>query len=312
MARRIQDLRSGRQWFGVEVNRVLDLEWLDLPRDVLGHWLVLFAYSARQGGGGRIRGPDGKPPKEFCCLGIESRDIEKLVRHGLVRRAGKYLEIVDYDVDREERFQTRREEGREAAKKRWGQSGGSPAGTCGNASGNARGIADQRRAEKKTDPPKAPQGGHDACADDPKGFRAFWAALPPFLQQRRSDAVREWRKTGLDRDEVTQQRIVKALERQSRTEAWLKKNRGLNLTPKMYLRKRRWEDGPDPLDERTTEAAKRADRRAESRDTPEEREARWRAGWEADPANEGKPYPGMKNAMAEIVRDAVERRGNTQ
>lgn len=315
MAKPIDDLKSGRQWFGVEVNRVLDLEWLDLPRDVLGHWLVLFAYSARQGGGGRIRGPDGKPPREFCCLRIRPRDIENLVRHGLVRRAGKCLEIAGYDADREKGFQTRRQAGLAAAQSRWGKGGGSPAGTYGNTSGNARGIADQRRVEKKTNPPKAPHGGHDICGDEPNGFREFWAALPGFLQQARSNAVREWLRMRLDRDEVTQQRILKALERQKRSERWLEGNRKLNLTSKMYLRRRRWEDGPDPAGERTSGSTTGAKYAPQSRDTPEEMEARSRDAWEADPANVGKPYPGWAAVMAQMVREREEtlaRRGNGQ
>jgi hypothetical protein len=307
MANRIRDLRNGRSWFGVERNRVL-LEWRDLPRDLPGHWLFLFAYSAAQNGGGRIRWPDKKPSRELRLLGITLGDIKRLVRYGLFRRVGKYLEVVGYDIEREEKFLAASEGGRAAAYKRWGKRAPT---VPGDADRNERGDADQRRGEKNRDPPKAPQGGQDTCGDEPNGFREFWAALPAFLLQRRIDAVREWLRMGLDRDEVTQQRMLKTLERQKRSERWLEENRKLSLTPKMYLRRRRWEDGPDPPVERTDEAAKGAEHPPQSRDTPEERDARWRAAWEADPDNEGKPYPGMKDAMA-AARTVLARRGNTQ
>jgi hypothetical protein len=311
MARRTHDLRSGRSWIGVEVNLVL-IGWRALPRDLLGHWLTLFAYSASQNGGGRIRWPDRKTRRELRSLGTAPRDIEKLVRHGLARRTGKYLEIVGYDIEREERFLAASDEGRALAYKRWDKR---PPAATGDADRNECGDADQRRAEKKTDLPQAPKGGHDILGDGPNGFREFWAALPVFLQQRRIDAVREWLRMGLDRDEVTQQRMLKALERQKRSERWLEENRKLNLTPKMYLRRRRWEDGPDPPAERTAGPTKGAKNPSESRSTPEEMEARSRAAWEADPANVGKPYPGWAAVMAQMVREREEtlaRRGNGQ
>ena len=311
MAKRIRDLRNGRSWFGVERNRVL-LEWRDLPRDLPGHWLFLFAYSAAQNGGGRIRWPDKKPSRELRLLGIKARDIERLIRHGLVHRVGTHLEVVGYDIEREKKFLAASDEGRDRARKRWGTR---PPAIADGANRNERGDADQRRGEKKTDPPKAPQGGHDICGDELNGFREFWAALPEFLQQRRSNAAREWLRMRLDRDEVTQQRILKALERQKRSERWLEGNRKLNLTSKMYLQRRRWEDGPDPAGERTSGSTTGAKYAPQSRDKPEEMEARSRDAWEADPANVGKPYPGWAAVMTQMVREREEtlaRRGNGQ
>jgi hypothetical protein len=311
MAKRTHDLRSGRPWIGVEVNLVL-VGWRALPRDLVGHWLTLFAYSASQNGGGRIRWPDRKTRRELRSLGTEPRDIERLVRHGLARRTGKYLEIVGYDIEREERFLAASDQGRALAYKRWGKRAPT---VPGDADRNERGDADQRRGEKNRDPPKAPQGGHDICGDEPNGFREFWAALPGFLQQARSNAVREWLRMRLDRDEVTRQRILKALERQKRSERWLEGNRKLNLTSKMYLRRRRWEDGPDPAGERTAGSTKGAKHPPKSRDTPEEIEARFQVDWEADPANVGKPYPGREAVLAQMVREreeALAQRGNTQ
>jgi hypothetical protein len=322
MQNRTHHHRKGREWFGVKANRILAVESMDLPRALLGHWLVLLAYAATQSTGGRIRRADGRPIKAFPNLGITSAALQSLLRHGLVRRDRRCIKVVGYDLDREKQFHVQSKGGRKAANWRWDNVGGPPidvAGhdsddACGDANRNAGRDADQRREQKK-DPPKAPRGGHDAGGDDPDGFLAFWAALPPFLQQRRFDAAYEWRKLGLDRDQVTQYRILKALGWQRRSAAWLENNRGHRLTTKMYLRKRRWEDGPDPLAEMAAGPSKGGERPTGPSETPEQREARYRADWEADPDNAGKSYPGMKDAMAGISRDlsdSIGTRGNAQ
>jgi hypothetical protein len=312
-------LRKGRDWFGIEVNRILAVESMDLPRALLGHWLVLLAYAATQSTGGRIRRADGRPIKAFPSLRISAADLQALLRQRLVRRVGRCLVVVGYDLDREKRFHVQSKAGRVAANRRWDRVGGHPIDLAGNdargyANRNACGNADQRKEQKK-DPPKAPQGDRDNSGDDSDGFQAFWAVLPSFLQQRRTDAVREWRKLGLDRDQVAQQRILKALERQGRSMAWLEANRKLNLTPKMYLRGRRWEDGPDPQAERQARPSKNVARAVETSGTPEERQARFRAEWEADPDNAGKTLPGVSDPISGIAGDLaviISARGNAQ
>jgi hypothetical protein len=312
----IQEPRKGRDWFGVDVNRVLAVEWMALPRGLLGHWLVLHAYLARQSTEGRIRRSDGKPLKAFRNLGIGTAVLQALLLHGLVRQDGTCLEVVGYDRDREKRFHAKSEKGRARSNRRWG-SGGEPsidgAGDDGdiergNEDCNACGHADQRREHEK-DPPIAPRGGDDAGGDGPEGFLAFWEAVPPSLQQRRSDAVREWRNLGLDQDRVAQQRILKALEWQRKSAGWVAKNRELHLTPKMYLRKRRWEDGPALRAERAAGPANIGARAVDACQTPEEMAAKFRAHWEADPDNAGKACPSSQHAVAEVSHSLVDAAG---
>jgi hypothetical protein len=319
MTKRNDKPRKGRDWFGVETNRVLGLDWIAAPRALLGHWLVLFAYGASQGERGRIRRVDENRPKGFPHLRIGPGVLEALIRYGFIHRRGSWLEVVGYDHERDSKFGARVEGARSAANKRWKPNGDSST-RCdddarGNARGNAAGIPDQTRQEERSDPPKAPHGGHDGGGSDPEGFPAFWAALPLFLQQRRLDAVREWQKLGLDHDQVAQQRIQKALERQGSSTTWLEDNRKHHLTPKMYLRGRRWEDGPDPQAERRAGPSKNGARAVEASETPEERESKFRAQWEADAVNAGKTFPGMANVIAAMSRDlskAIAARGNTQ
>lgn len=141
--------------------------------------------------------------------------------------------------------------------------------------------------------PLIPQEGDDSALP---GFQRFWGALPTWLQQRRVQAVRVWQALHLETDLRKQEQIRAALRWQGRSAEWRERN-FRTLTSVSYLRNRRWTDSPPVA------APVAVVKLVESAESAKDRERRFRAEWERDPENAGRPWPGsMRQAMREVRR----------
>ena len=73
------------------------------------------------------------------------------------------------------------------------------------------------------------------------GFDRFWAAYPK--KKAKADALRAWK--GIGPDEALLGRMLAAIERQARSEQWVKDDGAFIPFPATWLRGSRWEDEPD-------------------------------------------------------------------
>jgi hypothetical protein len=304
-----------REWFGVSTEKILDPRFRSLSARIIVSWLTLLAWCARDENRGVV--PTGAADAPLWkSLGVGKRDVAALEAAGLVCPTDGGLRVVGYDVEREQEFQRKRVQGRSAANNRWkqgagaaGNASGNPGGNANgsangnatrNATGNATGTTEQIREAEKI-PPSPPIGGNASGEND--GFNTFWNSLPPWLQERKSQARQQWSALGLDLNPGIQAQMKQALAWQKKDQAWLERNKAQNLTAVAYLRKKRWEDESFHQTRRAPTAAPAPEPSREQSD------AEFREQWEADPDNKGMPFPGRAAALSFVTRPSGAKEG---
>jgi hypothetical protein len=96
---------------------------------------------------------------------------------------------------------------------------------------------EQEQEQEQEYPPKAPQGGEGAIADD-EGFVQFWRAYPK--RKAKEAARRAWHKLAPSADLLPV--ILVAIQRQKLSSDWQREDGRFIPHPASWLNQRRWED----------------------------------------------------------------------